>query len=108
MKTIALSIVGPDGEVIPIVAPNGIPSDGLTDAKTITGNAVNILFAITVIFVLFYLIYGGIQWTMSGGDKQKVAAARNRIIYAIIGLVIVLFSIFIVNVILYFFGQQTI
>ncbi|MBI2442554.1 MAG: hypothetical protein HYV40_01440 [Candidatus Levybacteria bacterium] len=57
-----------------------------------------------VILALFYLIYGGIQWITSSGDKQKVAAARNRMIYAIIGLVIIFLSIFLVNLVLYIFG----
>lgn len=108
MKQLALTLIGPDGEPIKILAPSGIPSDGLNIAQTITGNAVNIFFAIGVLLALFYLIYGGIQWTMSTGDKQKVAAARNRIMYAIFGLVIIFFAIFFVNIILYFFGHDKI
>jgi len=38
---------------------------------------------------LFYLIMGGIQWITSGGDKAGVAAARDKITSAFIGLVIV-------------------
>ena len=106
MKLLTLTLTGPDGNPIEILAPPGIPSGGIVDAGTITGNAVSILFAIGVILALFYLIYAGIQWTMSGGDKQKIAAARNKIIYAIIGLLVIFFSIFIVNLVLFVLGQE--
>lgn len=108
MKSLALTVPGADGTPVEIIGPSGIPSGGFNIAQTITGNAINIFFAIGVLLALFYLIYGGIQWTMSTGDKQKVAAARNRIMYAIFGLVIIFFAIFFVNIILYFFGQTKI
>lgn len=38
---------------------------------------------------LFYLLMGGIQWITSGGDKAGVAAARDKITAAFIGLAIV-------------------
>lgn len=41
------------------------------------------------IAALFYLIMGGIQWITSGGDKAGVAAARDKITAAFIGLAIV-------------------
>jgi hypothetical protein len=47
--------------------------------------------AITLAGVLFliYLIWSGIEWILSGGEKAGVEAARNKITNALIGLVIV-------------------
>lgn len=45
------------------------------------------------IFFFFQFITGGINWINSGGDKQKLEAARERLMNAIIGLIILL-SIF--------------
>lgn len=36
-----------------------------------------------------YLVLGGIQWITSGGDKAGLESARNRIIHAITGLILV-------------------
>jgi len=45
------------------------------------------------ILVIFWFIYGGITWLTAGGDKQKVDNARNRIMNALIGMIL-LFSTF--------------
>lgn len=47
---------------------------------------------------LFLIIAAGIKFITSGGGKQ-VDEAKNMLTYAIIGLVIVLVSIFIINLI---------
>jgi hypothetical protein len=70
----------------------------------IVGSAIQLIFAIAVIVALFYLIYGGFRWLISTGDKTKVTEAREHIVAAIIGLVIVFLSYFIVNILLTFFG----
>ena len=51
------------------------------------------LLTIGSIAFFFMLLWGGIQWIMSGGDKGAVESARGRITNAVIGLVI-LFSSF--------------
>lgn len=53
-----------------------------------------ILFLILgIILAFFYMIFGGINYILSGGDKTKAENARHQLTYAIIGLVI-LFSVF--------------
>ena len=62
------------------------------------------MFIVAVIVALGFLIYGGIKWIISGGDKAGVEAARNTIVAAVVGLVIVFLSYFILNIILGIFG----
>ena len=57
------------------------------------------LVAIGVIAALIWLILGAIRWITSGGDKAKVDAARGQIVAAIIGLVIIILSLVILNVV---------
>lgn len=45
-------------------------------------------FIIAVILVLAFLIWGAFEWITSGGDKEAVGKARNRIINALIGLAV--------------------
>ena len=65
---------------------------------------INLLFVVAAVIAIVFLIYGGIRWILSGGDKAGVEAARNTIIAAIIGLVIVVLSYFILSVVFQFLG----
>lgn len=46
------------------------------------------------------IIVGGFRYVISGGDSNGVSGAKNTIMYAIIGLVIVLFAQIIVKFVL--------
>lgn len=61
-------------------------------------------FVIATLIALAFLIYGGIKWITSGGDKSAVEGARNMIVAALVGLVIVFLSYLILNFVLNFFG----
>ncbi|MCB9813463.1 MAG: hypothetical protein H6772_03590 [Pseudomonadales bacterium] len=54
----------------------------------LVGKALNIAIVIGAILVFGYLIWGGVEWITSGGDKGKIENARNRITQSIIGLLI--------------------
>jgi hypothetical protein len=73
----------------------------------IIGSLIQLIFAIAVIVALLYLIYGGFRWLVSSGDKSQVSSAREHIVAAIIGLVIIFLSYFILNLILQFFNVGT-
>ena len=72
-------------------------------AKTIQ-NIVVFFVVLAVIIALLYLLYGGIKWITSRGEKDQVEAARNHIIAAIVGLIVVFLAIFIVTIVLSAFG----
>lgn len=74
-----------------------------TTIQGLVGPLVNLIFIIAVIAALLYLIYGGFRWLTSGGDKQAVGAARDHIIAAIIGLVVIFLSYFILQIVVRFF-----
>lgn len=72
-------------------------------AENIVRNTVWLLFLLAIILALFYLIWGGFQWLMSGGDKEKLAKAHHTIIYVIIGITVIFMSFLIINLIGGFF-----
>ena len=91
----------------PIEAPKEVPTGGLrNDGADIIQTGVTLLIVTAIVVALFMLTYSGIQWIMSRGDKQMLDAARMRIIYTIIGLVVVFLSFMIVNIIGGLFGVQ--
>lgn len=57
------------------------------------------LFVIGAIAVLM-LIYGGIRYTISGGDEKAITAAKNTILYAIVGIVVAVLAFAIINFVL--------
>ncbi len=65
---------------------------------------VQILLIAAAIIALFFLIWGGIRWVTSGGDKAKVDEARKHIVAAIIGLIIAFLAFFILSFVLNLFG----
>lgn len=87
-----------------IETPKDIPTGGLRESVDIIGNAMAIAFSFCVFMTLAFLIWGGIQWIQSGGDKAKVQAARMKITYAVIGLIVVFLSFAIISVVSYIFG----
>ena len=94
----------------PNVAGNPYINTGLegrvsfTNIGELLGNIIIASMVIAGLMVFFYLIMGGIQYITSGGDKAQAEAARNRITYALIGLVIVVGSFAIIKLIESFFG----
>jgi TRAP-type C4-dicarboxylate transport system permease small subunit len=50
---------------------------------------INIISWIVGIVSVVMIIWGGFQYITSGGNDTKVTSAKNTILYAIIGLVIV-------------------
>jgi len=59
---------------------------------------------IAALLILMYLIWGGIQWITSGGDKGKTEEARNKITSAVIGLIILAAAWAVFLIILKFLG----
>jgi hypothetical protein len=77
----------------PVFAQNlGIqrpPGFQIEDLGKFISNAAGLALIIAAILVFIFLIWGGIQWITSGGDKGKTEEARNRITAALVGLAIV-------------------
>lgn len=69
-------------------------------------NIVGFFVILAVVIALLYLLYGGIKWITSRGEKEQVEAARNHIIAAIIGLVVVFLAVFILSIVLAAFGIE--
>lgn len=66
----------------------------------------SILSFIAVVFMIL-IIYAGILWMIARGNEQQVERAKNLIIQAIIGLIIVLSAYAITNFIGTVFSEQS-
>lgn len=101
MRSLALSIE----QFGNIEVPPGVPSGGLFDTgQNMVQLALNLIFILAIVLAIVFIIFSGIQWILSGGDKQKVQAARNRLIYTIIGFLVIAASFLIVRTIITLLG----
>lgn len=98
------------GQVIAADDNFGCPSGDfstLCNSANPSATLSSILTAVLIVVVLIalvFLIWGGLKWIMSGGDKSKVETARNTIIGAIVGLIIAFLAFFIINFVGSIFG----
>jgi hypothetical protein len=70
----------------------GSCADAEKDAKRLDGVlelVVNILTAIVGIIAVIMIIVGGLKYVTSSGDPSNVTSAKNTLLYAVIGLIIV-------------------
>ena len=75
-------------------------SETASDPQALVKQFVNIfLFAVGALSVIM-LIWGGIRYTTSAGDSNKVTAAKNTVLYAIVGLVVAILAYAIVNMVI--------
>jgi len=70
----------------------------------LVGTVIQFVFVISVVAALLYLIWGGFKWLTSGGDKTAVSSARDHIIAAIIGLIVIFLAYLIINLLLGLFN----
>ena len=96
-----LSLTIPGGQTIE--APKSIPSGGIDVVSKLFKNGFSLMILICIMLALIFIVLGGMQWITSGGDKGKVEAARKKLTYAIVGLVVAFSAFFIVSMIGYFF-----
>ena len=91
---------------VDLMHAEGMPTQ-LVGADGTISNIVNSILYVAGIIAVVMLIFGGIRFMVSRGDKDKVQKAKNTVIYAIIGLVLVIFSYAIVNFIVSATGKLT-
>lgn len=71
---------------------------------TLISGVVGLAMIISALLAFVYLVWGGLEWIGSGGDKAGMESARGRITNAFIGLFIVAAAWAITKLIEGFFG----
>lgn len=100
-----LALTLPNGKTIGS-GGSQIPTGGMDVVKKVASSSIAIFLIVGVVTCLVFIVLGGIQWTSSEGDKSKVTAARSKIIYAILGLIIMFLAFFIMSIIGGTFGVK--
>ena len=105
------------GIISPTPAPPGFlggfatGEDGREAAGVVEGSLLDLLFQALRVFLIFLavialaaLIWGGVLYIISLGNDQDIQKAKKIIIYAIVGLVVVMLAGLVVNVVINIFG----
>jgi energy-converting hydrogenase Eha subunit B len=82
-------------------APDASCGDNATStANNLVSIIINIISVIVGVVAVIMIIYAGFRYVTSGGSDDSVKTAKNTILYAIIGLVIVALAQIIVHFVL--------
>lgn len=71
----------------------------LSCVPAVFANLLTALLAFAGLTALIMFLVGGFKFMNSGGDPKKLEGAKNSIVFGILGLLIVLFSFFIIQLI---------
>ncbi len=78
----------------------GIQCSGNEDTNSLIDTImawVNALLVLVGVIAAIYLVLGGVRYVLSEGDDKKAEQAKNTILYALIGLIVIGLSAAIVN-----------
>lgn len=79
----------------------GLPATNPNDrVNGIIKTVINVFSLVVGVVAVIMIIAGGFRYITSGGDSGKIGGAKNTIIYAIIGLVVVALAQIIVQFVL--------
>jgi uncharacterized membrane protein len=79
-------------------------NDADTLLSTVIRNIITFVFTFASVALVLVFMWGSVDWIISGGDKDKVSAARKKITAAITGFIILSLSFFFISVIGVMFG----
>jgi len=77
------------------------PVEGLT-METVIGLVISWILVLVGGIAVLFLIWGGLQYVTSSGNKDKAEQAKKTITYAVIGLIVIVLAGVIVDMVLGF------
>lgn len=106
LNQISLAAVIYAQQNIPIEPPRGWEKLGKITVPDIVSTFIKLLLIVAALIAFFFLVWGGIKWITSGGDKEQTSKAQSMITAALIGLVIVFAAWAIIKLLETFFGIE--
>lgn len=88
MKKILLNSLATGLWVLPAVVLAQVNNAPNVDVMVVLDNIVNWLFAILLVVAALFIIVAAYNFVTAAGDPEKTTAARNFVLYALIGVLI--------------------
>ncbi len=86
---------GPVGCGIELRSGNDCPVNGQLGEDKVLGiirQIINVASLLVGAICVIMIIFGGFRYMVSGGESSGVTSAKNTILYAVVGLIVVLLS----------------
>ena len=110
LLTINLSLVGfasaaelPKPPCNKLTGVNCTASEGSVNDLIVT--VINVLLGVAFLIAVFFLVIGGFRYIMSAGNEEQAEKGKKTIVNALIGIVIIILSYVIVQVVSRFAGN---
>lgn len=102
VSTFSFATVHGQGLIDPNDAPDKISeaTGGEGSLKTLTKSFLDFILGFLGFIAVVMIIYGGFLYVTAAGEQDKVDKGKKIIMYALIGIVIIMFSFVIVNTLL--------
>jgi hypothetical protein len=88
------------GSNLTFTSGNCDDNDATNRLNNIIKTIINVVSIVVGVVAVIMIVFGGLKYITSGGESSNVSSAKNTIIYAIIGLVVVALAQFIVRFVL--------
>lgn len=89
-----------------LIQPTDVPANiaeatgGATSFRQLALNIVNFFLFFLGLIATVMVIYGGVTYVTAGGAQEKIESAKKIIMYAIVGIIIILLSFAIINTVI--------
>ena len=80
--------------------------NGSSKLPALLSQVISTVFVVLGMLAVIMIVIGGIRYTTSNGDAAQIKAAKNTILYAVVGLVLAILAYAIVNFVLSVFAKQ--
>jgi hypothetical protein len=78
------------GDIFGTITPPGpFPGDPRNEIGRLVGFGVRMAILVAGIFLLIYLFWGAFDWITSGGEKEKLSKAQQKLTQAVIGIILI-------------------
>ncbi|KKQ64774.1 MAG: hypothetical protein US86_C0016G0003 [Candidatus Daviesbacteria bacterium GW2011_GWA2_38_24] len=77
------------GGITPPAGMNVGGSDPVVGLGKFIAFGINMFILVAGMFLILYLLLGAFDWIVSGGDKEKIQKAQNKITNALIGMLLI-------------------
>lgn len=86
----------PSGPVPTIPLPDGPTITGIPNASGLPGALITLFFPLILVLLgfvaIYYIVVSAIRFTISRGNPEVVAEARSRLIWAVVGFIILILA----------------
>lgn len=107
LMTLGLLLVGyAPAAMAQLISPADMPGNiqqatgGETSARSLIVNIINFALFFLGLIATIMVIYGGITYVTAAGEQEKIDSAKKIIMYAVVGIIVILLSFAIVNTVL--------